>query len=81
MKKRNFIKLRRLAEDQGLELQELAEQAGIGKRTLHTRLEDADPGKSWRAAEITALCKVLHIPQEQIGEYFFPAIAKEEKTA
>ncbi len=80
MKKRNYIKLRRLAEDQGLEIQELAEQSGMGVRTLHTRLEDADPGKSWRASEITAVCNVLHIPQEQIGEYFFPKVEKGESV-
>lgn len=71
---RNFIKLRRLAEDQGLGIGELAEQAGIGMRTLHTRFENKKPGNSWRSAEIAAVCKVLHIPQEQIGEYFFPEV-------
>lgn len=71
---RNFIKLRRLAEDQGFEIQELAEQVGMGVRTLRTRLENKDPGKSWRSAEIAAVCRVLHIPQEQIGMYFFPEI-------
>lgn len=76
MKKRNYIKLRRLAEDQGFGIKELAEQSGVNERTLHTRLEDADPGKSWRASEITAVCNVLHIPQEQIGEYFFPKVEK-----
>lgn len=39
-----------------------------------------DEGR-WKACEIVKICKVLHIPQEQIGAYFFPAIAKEEKTA
>lgn len=76
MKKRNYIKLRRLAEDQGFGIKELAERSGVNERTLHTRLEDAAPGKSWRSSEITAVCKALHIPQEQIGEYFFPKVEK-----
>lgn len=76
---RNFIKLRRLAEDQGFGIQELAAQTGMGTRTLHTRFENKKPGNSWRSAEIAAVCKVLHIPQEQIGMYFFPEIEAENK--
>lgn len=80
MSKKSYLKLRRLAEDQDIELQELAKQANIGERTLYTRLEATTTGKSWRAFEIAAICKVLHIPQEQIGEYFFPTVEKGESA-
>lgn len=29
---------------------------------------------TWNWEEITAICKVVGIPQEQIGEYFFPEV-------
>ena len=49
--------------------------------TLKGRLNAPEDKGRWKACEIVKICKVLHIPQEQIGAYFFPAIAKEEKTA
>ena len=39
-------------------------------------------GKSaWRADEISRLCEVLEIPQEEVGRYFFPDVAKRERPA
>lgn len=55
--------------------------SGIPLDTLKGRLNAPEDKGRWKACEIVKLCKVLHIPQEQIGAYFFPAIAKEEKTA
>lgn len=81
MARKPYLKLRRLYEDQGLEQQELAVQAGMGERTLNKRLRAPENAGSWRVNEITAICKVLNIPQEKIGEYFFPTIAKEDKPA
>lgn len=81
MAKKPFLKLRRLYEDEGFLQKELAEQSGIPLDTLKGRLNAPEDKGRWKACEIVKLCKVLHIPQEQIGEYFFPAIAKEEKTA
>ena len=81
MKKRAFIKLRRLAEDEGYGVTELAEQTGIKERTLHNRLGNENPQKGWRSFEIAAVCRVLHIPQEKIGEYFFPELGKERNNA
>jgi len=77
MAKKPFLKLRRLYEDQGLLQKELSELSDIPLDTLKA---PEDKGR-WKACEIVKICKVLHIPQEQIGAYFFPAIAKEEKTA
>ena len=53
----------------------------MGERTLNKRLRAPENAGSWRVSEITAICKVLDIPQEKIGEYFFPTIAKEDKPA
>ena len=47
-------------------------------RTLNKRLNAPENNGSWSPQEITAICRVLHIPQEKIGEYFFPAIEKGE---
>ena len=74
MAKKPFLKLRRLYEDEGL-------LSGIPLDTLKGRLNAPEDKGRWKACEIVKICKVLHIPQEQIGAYFFPAIAKEEKTA
>mgnify|MGYP002517892146 CR=1 FL=1 len=76
-----YLKLRRLAEDQGLEQQDLVALTGIKERTMSKRLNTPEEsGSCWLPREITALCKVLHIPQEQIGEYFFPTVEKGESA-
>lgn len=31
---------------------------------------------TWNWEEIDGICRALHIPQEQIGEYFFPKVEK-----
>lgn len=77
MAKKQFLKLRRLIEDQGLEQQELAAMAGISTRTLSKRLNAPEDDGGWLFKEITAICKVVGIPREQIGEYFFPEVKKE----
>ena len=71
----------RYYEDQGLLQKELSELSDIPLDTLKGRLNAPEDKGRWKACEIVKICKVLHIPQEQIGAYFFPAIAKEEKTA
>ena len=40
-------------------------------------LDAPEDSGCWLPREITSICQVLHIPQEKIGEYFFPQIAKE----
>lgn len=74
----HYLKLRRLAEDQDLKQYELAALAGMKPRTLNKRLNAPENNGSWSQQEITSICRVLHIPQEKIGEYFFPAIEKGE---
>ena len=80
MAKKPYLKLRRLYEDQGLEQEELAVMAGLKPRTLNKRLNAPESNGSWRVSEIVAICKAVHIPQEQIGEYFFPCVEKGESA-
>lgn len=73
-----YLKLARLIEDEGFEHREFAKLVGMGESTLSTRLNPKPEQKNneWRHYEITAICRELHIPQEQIGEYFFPKVEK-----
>jgi len=80
MARKPYLKLRRLYEDQNLQQGELAELAGLKPRTLNKRLNAPEDNGSWEIKEITAICRVLHIPQEKIGEYFFPKIEKGESA-
>ncbi len=79
MAKKQFLKLRRLAEDQGIEPDELAAQAGIVPRTLRNRFAASESNGTWRWDEISGICKALHIPQGEIGAYFFPEICTEKQ--
>ena len=35
----------------------------------------------WTSTEITAMCELLGIRQNEIGELFFPEVGKEDETA
>lgn len=73
-----FWALRGKFREQGWYDNEIAEECGIGVGTMTTRMQ----GKSaWRADEISRLCEVLEIPQEEVGRYFFPDVAKRERPA
>lgn len=74
--KKPYLKLRRLIEDEGLEIQELAERTSIPRSTLYERVNMPENAGKWSWKEIVAICTVLHIPQEQIGAYFFPKVEK-----
>lgn len=76
MAKKHFLKLWRLAEDQDISSDELAALAGIVPRTLRKRFAAPENCGTWNWEEIDGLCRALHIPQEQIGEYFFPKVEK-----
>lgn len=76
MAKKHFLKLWRLAEDQDISSDELAALAGIVPRTLRKRFAAPENCGTWNWEEIDGICRALHIPQEQIGEYFFPKVEK-----
>lgn len=77
--KKHYIQLRRRMEDADLQLKDLAALTGIGYSTLSKKL-CGDSGDAWIGKEILSICNVLHIPQEKIGYYFFPEVAKEESV-
>ena len=70
-----FWRLRARFRDYGLFDSELAQTTGIAQSTLSRRMRGTMP---WTSDEIKPICRVLNIPQEQVGAYFFPDIEKEE---
>lgn len=65
---RKFHKLRvRFAECE-MRQGDVAQAAGIAKSTMTARMKGYQP---WTSDEIMAVAKVLNIPREQFGEYFF----------
>ena len=81
MARKPYLKLRRLIEDEGLDMKDLPTLTGIPRSTLNDRINAPEDAGLWSWKHIVALCKALHIPQEQIGTYFFPTIEKEDKSA
>ena len=47
-----------------------------GESTLSKRLSRDEHNGTWNWEEIDGICRALHIPQEQIGAYFFPKMEK-----
>ena len=43
---------------------------------LRRRLNAPEDNGGWLCKEIAAICKAVGIPQEQIGEYFFPTVTQ-----
>ena len=75
--KKPYLKLSRLAEDQDLNHAGLAALLGISTNTMTARFKGEYP---WTSREIVVICQSLHIPQERIGEYFFPQVSKGESA-
>lgn len=71
-----FWKLRAKFRECGMFDNEVAQATGIANPTFTRRMQGKRP---WLSSEIAAICQLLGIPQEQIGEYFFPDINKKEK--
>ena len=69
-----YWKLRGRFHSCGYRDQEVAEYIGIGRDTMSGRMQGHN---TWTSTEITAMCELLGIRQNEIGEYFFPQIAKE----
>ena len=62
-----YWKLRGRFHSCGYRDQEVAEYIGIGRDTM-------------TSTEITAMCELLGIRQNEIGEYFFPRVEEGEST-
>lgn len=66
-----FWELRGEFHSQGWFDQDVADAIGMTHGTLSTRMQ----GKSvWRADEISKICELLNIKQENVGRLFFPDI-------
>lgn len=70
-----YWKLRGRFHSCGYRDQEVADYIGIGRDTMSARMNGKKP---WTSAEIAVACDLLSIPQEKIGEYFFPTVEKGE---
>ena len=72
-----YWKLRGRFHSCGYRDQEVAEYIGIGRDTMSGRMHGHNP---WTSTEITAMCELLGIRQNEIGEYFFPRVKKGESA-
>lgn len=70
-----YWKLRGRFHSCGYRDQEVAEHSGIGRYTMSARMNGHQP---WTSKEIVAICELLDIRQDEIGELFFPTVEKGE---
>lgn len=68
MKKYNYSKLLGRMKECGFTQEQLAKEIGISEATLNAKLNNKF---NFKADEIDAICRVLDISNEEIGEYFF----------
>lgn len=61
-----------------LKQSEVAKAAGMAPSTLCSRMQGKQPFTAW---EISRIAKVLDIPREQIGEFFFEPLPGQMKGA
>ena len=66
--KYNYSKLLGRMRECGITQEQLATEIGMNKATLSTKLNNKF---QFKAEEMDAICKVLDIPNEEIGTYFF----------
>lgn len=72
-----YWKLRGRFHSCGFRDQEIANAIGIGTDTMSKRMNGKQP---WTSTEIAEICKTLDIPQDEIGELFFPTVEKGESA-
>lgn len=64
----NYAKLRGKIKECGITQKALAEKIGSDSSTISAKLNNK---YSFSMNEIDAICKVLDIPKDEIGAYFF----------
>ena len=72
-----YWKLRGRFHSCGFRDQEIANAIGIGTDTMSKRMNGKQP---WTSTEITAMCELLGIRQNEIGELFFPTVEEGESA-
>lgn len=75
--KYNYSKLLGRMKERGITQEQLAKEIGVSKATLNAKLNNKF---KFTTAEIDAICKVLDIPNNEIGEYFFCVESLENQT-
>lgn len=70
-----FWRLRARFRECGMFDEEVAQAAGITNPTFSRRMRGVAP---WLTSEITAVCAVVGIRRNEIGEFFFPDFTEEE---
>lgn len=71
-----FWRLRARFRECGMFDEEVAQAAGITLPTFGRRMRGNAP---WLTSEIKAVCKIVDIPRNEIGEYFFPDMNEEQQ--
>lgn len=66
--KYNYSKLLGRMREYGVTQEKLAKAIGINKATLSFKLNNRN---EFNASEMDSICRVLNIPNEEIGAYFF----------
>ena len=66
--KYNYSKLLGRIKERGLTQEGLATEIGVNESTLNSKLNNK---YVFRQNEMDAICRVLDIPNDEIGEYFF----------
>lgn len=72
-----FWRLRARFRECGMFDEEVAQEAGITNPTFSRRMRGVAP---WLTSEIKAVCAVVGIQRDEIGEYFFPDMNEEESA-
>lgn len=70
-----FWRLRARFRECGMFDEEVADAAGIKNVTFGRRMRGNAP---WLSSEIKAVCRVVGIQRNEIGELFFPDFTEEE---
>lgn len=68
-----YWKLRGRFHSCGYRDQEVADYLGICRYTMSARMNGRNP---WTSTEIAAICELLGIQQDEIGNLFFPEVEK-----
>lgn len=75
--KYNYSKLLGRMRERGISQEQLAKELDKNECTLNSKLNNKF---NFKSDEIDAICKVLDIPNIEIGEYFFCTESSESQT-
>lgn len=64
----NYSKLLGRMKELGISQERLAAEIGVNEGTLNSKLNNKF---NFKSNEMDAICRVLDIPNEEIGAYFF----------